>query len=424
MNNLKYIVWIFLSVCLLGACTETDRSGDMPVPIETYIVTPIHGGAIITYQIPTTHNILFVMVEYERNGKVFTERSSIYKNSITIEGFNTTDPVSATLYTVSRDDEIKSDPINVVFTPLESPISLTGKSTVIVDNFGGIVVSWENTSKIELGVRLMVMEEGVMVDKDIYFSNTEYEKHPFRGFENIETTFALVFEDKWGNVSDTLYHTGIPYLETEVEKPWVDMRGFIPYDNVSNNGNYTFNKIWDGVLRIAGNTCSYLSVSGQPGNSVTFDLKQVVKLSRMIFWMCWYDGNPVTNVFTTCNITEFEMWGTKEIDNDKLADRSYWLHPFSAAQTGETLPEHTFMDDWVYLGRYEMERLDLLGASVDVMEFYCGGGWAFDIPIECDPVRYIRFFPLRTANGGSPPVNNYWWIAELSFFGDNTVSQE
>jgi hypothetical protein len=134
------------------------------------------------------------------------------------------------------------------------------------------------------------------------------------------------------------------------------------------------------------------------------------------------------------------MWGTKTLDMSLLTGHDdYWLHPFSAEQnfkpspwTGnfsDLTPEqiqaitNNFAKDWVYLGRYSVERLDLKGESGENILAQGLAGHQFEISVDWEPVRYIRFFPLATL-GGSPPPWNYWHIGELSFFGDNTVPQE
>lgn len=416
---------ILCCICLLGACNEKQPDGKKPDPIVNYNVTPINGGATITYSIPSDPNILYVMAEYVRNGKPFTERSSTYVNSLTIEGFNTMEPVSATLYTVN-DNEIKSDPLPIHFTPLESPVSLVRKSANIIAGFGGIYVSWTNIAKAEMGLRLMVYEEGEMVEKEMYFSSLQNDNRPFRGFDNVETLFALTFEDPWGNISDTAYFKGIPLPEFELEKPWTDVTTSIPFDNVSTyNANTTRARLWSNQIGVNNNS-HYHTANGSRGSSFTFDFGQVVKLSRMQMWPFVQMTNisATVVVYGNYNVLSFEMWGAKTLDPAKLAgDRSYWLHPNSAREEDMELPEHTFMDDWVYLGRYEIERLDFIGVTDDVIYAKALEGYQFDLPIECDPVRFIRFFPLCDIMG-CPVSGNWWRIQELSFWGDNTISQE
>jgi len=428
MKNYKFLNLLGFSIlimciCLLNACKEEGQAGAKPSRLVDYTVTSIYGGATITYDIPKDNDILYVIAEYERNGKPFTELSSIYKNEITIEGFNTMGQVSVTLYTVSRDEEVKSDPVTIQFTPLESPISMTFKSVRINNAFGGIEARWENLSKAEIGVRLMVDSLGERIEKEMYFSSLVADKHFFRGFEAVQTSFVLTFEDKWGNVSDEIYHTGTPLIEVEVPKPWSDLRKLIPYDNTFdlNDDDFIFPHVWDGLL---GYYNRYLPLPGSMGSSFTFDFGQVVKLSRMKMWPTIIDGyTMVENVYGQVHIHVFEMWGTKAIDYDKLSDLPYWLHPFSAAQTNQPLPAHTFADDWVYLGRYAVERLDLIPGvtEADIRE-RGEAGHEWDFPVDLDPVRIIRFFPIATRDG-SPPPNNYWQIGELSFWGDINVPQ-
>ena len=47
-------------------------------PISISEIEAINGGAIISYEIPNDNDLLYIMAEYERNGKSFTEKSSIY----------------------------------------------------------------------------------------------------------------------------------------------------------------------------------------------------------------------------------------------------------------------------------------------------------------------------------------------------------
>src|SRR5690606_35059378 len=151
-----------------------------PGPLEQYEVTPINGGATISYTIPRDADILYVMAEYERNGKIFTEKSSIHKNSLTIEGFNTTDEVKATLYKVNKQEQ-RSEPLEITFTPLESLISIAQNSLEMVPGFGGIVASWSNPASTEFGVRLMTEENNELETKDMYFSSNKDERRSYRG---------------------------------------------------------------------------------------------------------------------------------------------------------------------------------------------------------------------------------------------------
>jgi hypothetical protein len=64
-----------------------------------------------------------------------------------------------------------------------------------------------------------------------------------------------------------------------------------------------------------------------------------------------------------------------------------------------------------------------MGASIDDVFAQGREGHQWDIPLECEPVRIIRFFPLCSSIG-CPIPNNWWRIAELTFWGDDTIPQE
>jgi hypothetical protein len=401
-------------------CDDSGNEQIAPQVITNFSVTPINGGGKISYTIPEERGILYVMAEYYRGGELYTERSSIYKNYLTVEGFSSTDEVQVTLYTVDR-DENKSEPVVVKFAPLEAPIHLIKNSLRMVTDFGGITAFWENLTGAEIGVKLFATDErGELKENQIYYSYVVNEEHTFRGFSDEERTFAISFEDKWGNASDTTFLTTIPYFETEAGKPFAQIN-YIPYDNNSvYGGTFPFTKMFDGQK---GYDNGYLTKSGSAGNSFTIDLKQEIKLSRAVLWHRW--KSPVESwIFSSVNVLSYEMWGTKEIDNDKLSDTDYWKDDLGVDEEGNPIVRNTFKDDWTYLGKHYITQPDAgEGSQADANLAAAIQGFESRIPIDAEPVRYIRLFVRSTGNSaGGPPVNNYYQISELSFFGNNQLS--
>ena len=154
--------------------------------------------------------------------------------------------------------------------------------------FGGITAIWENPLQTELGARLMTYDDSLyhrFDDREMVFSTIEKDTVKFRGTEGyppVETLFGLVFEDKWGNVSDTIEILTTPFFETMIPKPYVDFRAQIPFDNITNLNTSTYNisKLWDGIVNTGFN--GWLSQNGGSGLSITIDMKQTVKLSRIL----------------------------------------------------------------------------------------------------------------------------------------------
>lgn len=429
MKIYSFIMLALALSCSFSACKKKDEpkawtSG----PIEGYTVTPIPGGATITYNIPRDPDILYVMAEYTRNGKVFTEKSSVYKNTLTIVGFNTTDNVKVTLYKINKQEQ-RSEPFKLEFVPLKSLVSIAQDSLKMVTGFGGIGASWSNPEATELGVRLMVKNENnELVTKEMYYSSTKNEKHAFRGFENKEYTFAIAFEDKWGNISDTTYFTTTPYFETLVPKPYADYRSSIPYDNTSSyskSSTHVWGTVYDNIVNTYGH--GWLSAPGSSGLSITFDMKQVVKLSRIVI-----HGYHRNSPYGQVNITQFEAWGIKKIDFTKLKDLPYWLDKTSVRDGAihgvnptTVLPDRTFKFDWEYLGWHAITRYDQMVPpdNIGVLNISANGS-EYEIPLDAKPVRYVRIFVREDAGVMPPPARNYFSMGEISFYGDNTVPQQ
>lgn len=426
MKKISYII-VFFTIYLFSTCADDNSNGLKeptgewnPGPLTEYTIEPINGGAIISYTIPNDPDIMYVMAEYERNGEVFTEKSSIHKNSVTVEGFHRVDKVKVSLYKVNRYEQ-KSEPLLVEFEPLESLIDIAQKSLNIIPGFGGVVASWVNPEATELGVRLMTYDDSLyndLVTRDMYFTTMTEEKHAFRGFEAEETTFALSFEDKWGNVSDTIQLTTTPFFETLVEKPYADYRSNIPSDNTSNLSGRSTSTLWDNIVNTSGH--GWLTQPGSSGLSITIDLKQVVKLSRII-----HHPYTLNSPYSQVNITEMEIWGTDQIDYSKLSDKTYWFdewtlrngHILNEDPTQE-LPERTFKDDWQYLGYHSVP---IYTASSDIQSLAQNGS-EYEMPIDAGPVRYVRIVVRAIALGMR--ADNYFSMSEITFYGDNTVSQE
>ncbi|MGJ7029617.1 DUF4959 domain-containing protein [Niabella hirudinis] len=433
MKKYSFIIVMILSVFLFSCKKEEEKvtgtwnSG--PVEVET--ITPINGGAVISYKVPDDGNLLYVMAEYERNGKTFVEKSSVYKNTLTIEGFNLPEKtkVKATIYKVNKEEQ-RSAPVEIEFEPLEGLVSLAEESLHLQPGFGGIVANWKNQASTQLGVRMMVPDEikKVFTTKEMYFTTAPDDKRSFRGFESEPTNVAVTFEDKWGNVSDTVFYSTTPFFETMVPKPYADYRANIPYDNITNLSGRTTNTLWDNIVNTSGH--GWLTANGSSGLSITIDLKQVVKLSRIII-----HGYHINSPYGQVNIQQFEAWGTDKIDFARLSDRPYWLDSSSVRWAAlsttpwfvdptTVLPARTFKDDWQYLGWHAIPRYDLMvPPDAQAISNISANGTEYEMPIDAKPVRYVRLFVRQVSNLMPPPSNNYFSMGEITFYGDNTVPQ-
>ena len=124
--------------------------------------------------------------------------------------------------------------------------------------------------------------------------------------------FRHLFEDKWAISPATLRYTTTPYFEKEIEKPFLDYRLHIPYDNIystrfpiSGTGSWICHN-------------GYMVRSGEPDLSFTFDLKKVAKLSRIVWPRLQID--QWWAVYRNANIMSFGE-GTIKLTPATLANR-------------------------------------------------------------------------------------------------------
>src|SRR3546814_1804497 len=130
MKRIKLVLFLVL---ILMSCTEHNLNPTSPSLGKPGIITDVSveatpGGAIITYRIPSSEDILGVKAVYTNsNGNKQEVSSSFYDNKLTVVGYNDMLEHTADIYVFNRALEL-SDPVNVTFTPLESPLSKVGKS--------------------------------------------------------------------------------------------------------------------------------------------------------------------------------------------------------------------------------------------------------------------------------------------------------
>ncbi len=423
MKHIRILWMIFLLAVTFTTCKENENKEDIKTrPITEYQVKAINGGAIISYTMPNDENILYVMAEYERNGKIYTERSSLYNNSLKIEGFNTMNLVHATLYTVNY-YETKSDPLPVEFTPLESPISIAYHSLATKPGFGGIHLNWKNDSRTEFGIRLMVEEKGDLIDKEMYFSAMA-EGRTFRTYKAVPTTFAISFEDKWGNISDTAKVTLTPIPEDEIF-PYVHKMD-VPYDKTDDVSPYTRACLYD---HKAGNNSWFAQKSETEKSSVfTLDMKKEYLLSRVKFWarQLAADGATRLSPYTSGKVPlVLEFYGCRDISVDQLNDKGYWLHPElenDFTHDGVKRSSPSFTDEWIFLGRFTRTRLDELGYTNEEIYRITDQGEEFLFPDDPQPIRYIRVAVMSVFDS-TPPTGAIFQIGELNFWGNDDISQ-
>lgn len=176
--NTRYLKFTLL-LPFLFSCSEKEQlpiseSLGKPGVVTNVVVEPTAGGAVVSYKIPNTEDLLAVKCLYTTtNGKEYEVTASYYEDKLAIQGYNDTSEHTATLYAVNRAQEL-SDPIEVKFTPLESALAKAIKSVAIEQDFGGARFSWRNPEKAPLNIEFLAPDStGEMSTMNIMMSDID-----------------------------------------------------------------------------------------------------------------------------------------------------------------------------------------------------------------------------------------------------------
>jgi hypothetical protein len=385
---------------MIMSCSESKvglppQDGVPPSPVSNVQVEELPGGARITYDLPNEADISYVKGEFLFQGKKRVVRSSIYDNSLIVDGLGSVAPVEISISLVDH-SENASEPVIKTFTPLRPPVETILESMQLVPDFSGCNVSWENPMGTEIGVFFFAADdEGVLEEIDILFADEVEFNYTIRkkdgqyGVE--ERLFAVSIVDKWGNVSDTVKAIIAPFFEKELDKKKF-LQGDLPYDNTSVNNNRPLRNIWDSNLATIWHTV--VGEFAVPPQLFTINLGVEAKLSRFILW-----ERMETYYYGQHNPQFFEVWGTKSLKPG--VTNEYWWEDWK--------------NDWELLGDYEVVKPSGPGATVTALDKeVADAGFNFSFPLDSENAQYLRFVVKQTF-ASTLALH----LAEITFFGSD-----
>lgn len=397
---------IFLATCITGlvlswiSCKEETIGqypvhGNPPGEVSNPVVQNKKGGAVITYDLPRSKDILYVKAEYTLpNGQKKVMKSSAFINSIEVLGFAKSAKVEVRLISVDRSQN-ESKAVTCEIEPLDSPIFDIYESLSVVESFGGVRLNWENLDRSDIMIGVIYKnEEGIYEEVDNVYSSTERGISTLRGLPSVETDFGVFIRDIYDNYTDTLFATLTPWLEFELDKNlWSGLPRCSSF-TVSTFGGPIEN-LWDGVTITDRNPGTYYLNTTSASNPIffTIDLGVTAKFSRFKFW-----GRDLF-YFALHHPKEFEVWGTNDRDaafSDPCGWNDKWLLLLSGTSEKPSGPDLLSFDNLT------SEDMALAHA-----------GEEFEFPLDVPAVRYIRFKTVRTWSNSLASH-----VAELSFWGN------
>ncbi|MDR2472845.1 MAG: DUF4959 domain-containing protein [Tannerella sp.] len=375
----SYLFKIFVAAALLymsviSGCKEEERvyylddSAGTPQQVTDVKVLPTPGGAIITYKLPKDKSLSYVKAVYEIEGGIVREaKSSIYSDTLKLEGFGDTRQHTVNIYSVSRNEKM-SEPLPVSVTPLEPPVFSVFKTLTMEATFGGLDIRFQNETQASLAIFIQGdTVGGEWFNVADYYSAAPVGNISIRGMNPTEGNYSIYLRDRWNNKSDTmvlrltpLYEELIPYGKFKLLNLVGDKSLGQPKYPVMNifNGKYGAAEDW------------YKSEDDTYPQWFTIDIGNSVIFSRMKLFQA------VQYPYVADWVKDFEIWGS----NEPVAD---W-------------------DKWTLLGSFQCEKPSGLPDPQYTAEDmdYERAGEDYNFPTGIPAVRYFRFKVLINRGGG------------------------
>ena len=392
----KLYIALFLAIFAGTACDKElefrsplGTDGSVPGQVSETKVISLPGKVKITYKVPTDPNLAYVKAEFQlKSGEMFETKTSVYNDTLTVEGFADTLEHEVKLYSVSK-SEVASAPITINVKALEPPFLEVFKSLKIVNAFGGYNLLAQNTAKESIAILVMKRNDFKQFEVDNFRSvRTRVEEviSKIRGLDTVNQEMAVFVKDKWGNCSDTIYTTIKPIFEQQFSPQ--NFRGYVlPGDAPQVYNGARLEYAWDGRLGWPWTSFTHQIDGGPNPHMITFDMGIKGKISR-IYIRPFPEG---TRYYYLTTMKRFEIYGSVSPSVNGSLDNS-----------------------WTLLGTFENKKPSGLPYGNDSADdqAIAAAGFNYEIDVTKPEVRYIRVRYLENFAGGTAQSIN-----EIKIFG-------
>lgn len=393
MKNMFFLLYgCMLGLSLFGCSEVIDwqpKSDSIaPGTISNVQVENLPGAAKLTYNLPDDDDLVSIEAVYTINGKRHRTSASVYINTLTVEGFGSTDAQTIQIYSVDRSNNF-SPAVDVSIRPLTPPVISIFNSAKMSATFGGVFLQWENPTEADVSIWLLEADStGTVKEVETLYTSTASGQYKLRGYDPVKKIFGMYVRDRWNNLSDTLYSSLTPYYEEKLDSK-LFKRQVLPRDE---DDAGQFSRLFDGS--IVNGMYTSVAVSLSPV-FFTIDLGQPVILSRYKLWH--RQANPYNN----CSPKLWRVYGALNPDFSNVST-NYWVTEYQK--------DWVLLSDVNNISMYKPSGLDLQNTNEDMAAVLAG----FDLEStnSAPTIRYLRF---EISENWAMPVRTV--IGELEFYG-------
>ena len=399
---MKKIFLVLSIIMTFFACSEEDLVKPFgpddtvpPAPVSNVTYTPIPGGAIFKYTLPTDKDLAYVKAIYYVNGIQKDAVASQYERELLLEGLPDNNEYEVALYAIDKRENY-SEPTNIKIIPDESPVKVMRESLICKADFGGFRIQYKNPSKAELSIYLQ--QKDSVSDRMLFyqarvFTQAEGE-YQIVGLPNKTNKFEVFVRDRFGNTSESLIFEDRPWREEYLDKK---LFKYVGKPQVYDKDDWFSwmgrpENFWDDIVgawnfaQTAGN--------GSFPHYFCIDLGTTVPIGRILFQQRLGDSE----IFNANCIKHFDVYGIDKlpakVNNDdplenwiKLNAETFEVKRPSGRKPGEPLTSE-----------------DHEAAEKGIM-------FTIDTPFPRPEIRYIRFKFIDNFTGTDMAL-----LGELSFW--------
>jgi len=426
MKNFRYIIMMVVAATALYSCNDGDlkiSGGTPPGQVTNVTFTPLNGGGFFLYTIPSNADFLYARAEYTLdNGQTISKSSSVYSDTLFIEGLGTVKEYEVKLFSVNRTGG-QSAPLLQKVTPLVPTTAAVLQTVKVQPGFSALVIDWQNPLQETITVLAIVTVGGKEVTL-AHSSNTVIDRFTIPNLAGVPHQVKVRIRDIYGNETEAKdFGDNTPYIDGAIsKKQWSFLRNNLMYGDKWDYSSAADPQFQTPLPDYKG---SFRDDSLKNARE-TFQEGRVEK-----FWDNVYDYNPVQNLnyFHTGTqsypFSYFIDMGRRIVASRlKIWQRDSWGQLYTAENvrtfeiwiSDDPNPKDGVLTDWEYVGRYRIVRPD--GTSLEALNAARNGHEFMlypDNPRFTRPFRYLRFKAIDQA--GNPISGNSACSSELTLFG-------
>lgn len=415
------------AVSLFYSCNDTlEVENTPPGQVTNVTFTPLYGGGYFTYTIPNDEDFLYTRAEYIIDtGKKISKTSSVYSDTLFIEGFGQEKEYEVKIYSVDRNSN-ESQPVIQRVTPLAPTTSAVLETVQVQPGFSSLVLDWTNVLRQNITIYVEV-EVGDTKATKIYASNLAKDRYIIENLKGVPHTVNVHIRDTYENRTETRsFGQMTPLIDGPISKrQWSFLRNNLLYgdkwdynsssnpfeqrpleaylgtwrDDSMKNARETYyegriEKFWDNEYDYEPKlNLNYFHTGPQSYPfSYFIDMGREIKGSRFKIWQ----RNAWGMLYGGENVEIWEIW----ISDDKD-------------------PSDGVFDGWELVGRYRISQpSNVIEARNEARN---GHEYMFypENPRFTKPFRYLRYKGIKQYGNG-----NSGCTSEITVFGteaDGTI---